>query len=89
VTVSLTPRQVQVLALICAGKPSRVIAEEIGVTDRNVKEHTRNLRRIAGVSRRWELVGWAEQLDLQTALTRVNGDLSKTNPEKIEVESVR
>jgi DNA-binding CsgD family transcriptional regulator len=44
VAARLTPRELQVLDLIVAGKRSRRIASELGVSERTIEVHRRNLK---------------------------------------------
>jgi len=55
----LTPRQTEVLALLCAGKPNKLIARELGLAEYTVREHVSNLLAILKVSSRAEAVSVA------------------------------
>lgn len=57
----LTVRQAEVLDLIVLGLTNDGIARELGVKPRTVKAHVENLRRIAGVQRKRELIRWAHE----------------------------
>lgn len=50
----LTPRQIEVLAEICAGRPNREIAEYLGMSDDTVRAHATALFRRLGVRSRTE-----------------------------------
>lgn len=51
---SLTPRELQVLGLLATGARTRVIADDLGITEPTVKRHLTNLYRKLGVSNRVE-----------------------------------
>ena len=48
----LTPRQEEVLVLLGVGKPNKVIARELGMTEATVKVHVRQIMRKFGVDNR-------------------------------------
>jgi len=54
--MSLTPRQRQVMDLIVAGKRNKVIALELGVSQKTVEFHRANIMRKMGVDSATELV---------------------------------
>jgi len=54
--LALTSRQVDILALVCQGKRNKEIAYQLGLAERTVKSHIRELFLIFGVSNRTELV---------------------------------
>lgn len=55
----ITPREAQVLDLLTYGKTNKEIADALGVTDRTVSVHVRNLQEATGCANRTALVGWA------------------------------
>ena len=55
----LTPREVEVLRLIAAGKTDREIAGELFISVTTVSTHVRNLLNKANVANRTEAVGYA------------------------------
>jgi DNA-binding NarL/FixJ family response regulator len=60
--VALTPRQQDVLALLCQGKPNKVIAHALGMEESTVKVHVRHLMRKLGASNRTEVLLRAQDL---------------------------
>jgi len=60
----LTPREQDVLRLICAGLSNREIAERLTVTLNTVKKHTSNLYSKLGVRSRTQAIARAQALDL-------------------------
>ena len=60
----LTPRERQVFERVVAGKPNKVIADEIGIAERTVKLHRAQLMAKVGADSPAELGGLAEQLRL-------------------------
>lgn len=55
----LSPREVEVLWLLCTGMSVEQISAELYLSTNTVKTHIRNLRGKLGVSSRAEAVGWA------------------------------
>jgi DNA-binding CsgD family transcriptional regulator len=53
---SLTPRQLEVLDLMCNGLTNAQIGERLGISARTVESHTRHLLQRTGTRRRVELV---------------------------------
>ncbi len=53
---SLTAREQEVLAMLATGARTRVIAEQLGITEPTVKRHLTNIYRKLGVSNRVEAV---------------------------------
>ncbi len=60
----LTPREREVLQLICAGHSNQVIAEKLVVTVATVKKHAGNILGKLGVSSRAQAIVKARQLGL-------------------------
>lgn len=63
---SLTARQIDVLRLLAAGKPNKLIARELGLSEGTVKIHLSTIFRVLDVNNRTEavLAAQAMQLDL-------------------------
>lgn len=59
---SLTPRQLQVLRSLAQGKPNKVIARDLDVSENTVKAHLKAVFRILGARNRTEAVTRATQL---------------------------
>jgi NarL family two-component system response regulator LiaR len=55
----LTPRESEVLALIARGQPNKVIARELGVSEKTVKTHVSNLLGKLGVTDRTQAALYA------------------------------
>jgi DNA-binding CsgD family transcriptional regulator len=67
-TPNLTPRQVECLVRIEAGKTSAQIAADFGISKRTVDEHVRDACRKLGVKRRPEAVAKSIRLGLIPAV---------------------
>ena len=52
----ITPRELEVIGLICEGKSNREIAEALFISEQTVKDHNHNIFRKTGVSNRVQLV---------------------------------
>lgn len=61
---TLTPREVEVLALLCTGASNRAIADQLVVTERTVKSHVTNILSKMGVTSRAQAVARAHTLHL-------------------------
>ena len=61
----LTPRQMDVLRCVIQGKPNKVIARELGVTESTVKVHLSSVLRAFGAHNRTEAVYGAAKLGLR------------------------
>lgn len=57
----LTPRQVEVLAELCAGRPNRDIADQLGMSENTVRAHVSAIFRQLGVRSRTEAVLMAKR----------------------------
>ena len=62
--LGLTPRQLDVLRLIAAGKPNKLICDELGLAERTVKAHVTEVLRALGVSSRTQAALAAARLGL-------------------------
>ncbi len=63
-TRGLTERQLQVLALLAEGKPNKVIARTLDITEGTVKIHLAAIFQTLGVRNRTEAVIAAQEMDL-------------------------
>jgi LuxR family maltose regulon positive regulatory protein len=61
---SLTPRELEVLALIALGDPNQAIAEKLVITLSAVKKHTGNIFHKLNVKNRTQALIRARQLSL-------------------------
>lgn len=62
--VSLTPRQLEVLALLAEGYPNKRICQELSLTDHTVKTHLKSLYSALGVHNRTECANLARSMGL-------------------------
>ena len=62
--IHLTMRQREVLLLLCAGLPNKLIGRQLGLSDATVKCHVASVLRSLNVSTRLEAVAVAFQLGL-------------------------
>ncbi len=60
----LTPRQLEVLALLCEGLPNKLIARRLNISGATVKVHIGNILRELGVASRLQAVVAARRLGL-------------------------
>lgn len=63
-TVHLTPRQLDVLRLLCTGKPNKVIGRKLGIAGATVKVHVSCILRMLKVDSRLQAVLKAHALGL-------------------------
>jgi two-component system response regulator FixJ len=78
---ALSPREREVLGLAMDGKPSKLIAYELGISPRTVEIHRTRLMTRLGVSRLAEaarLMVWAEMASFRTDGPQVTGAASRT-----------
>ncbi len=59
---ALTPRESEILTLICAGHTNAAIAAELFLSINSIKTHIRGLYRKIGVTRRSQAVAWGLHL---------------------------
>ncbi|NNE21889.1 MAG: response regulator transcription factor [Rhizobiales bacterium] len=64
----LTSKQNQVMQLVCQGKPNKVIAQALGMTEATVKVHVRQIMQKLSVSNRTQIVIRAMKEGLVTAV---------------------
>lgn len=57
--MTITTRQRDVLALLAHGQTTKQMAQLLGIGERTVGTHVRDLQRRAGVHTRAGIVGWA------------------------------
>jgi two-component system, NarL family, nitrate/nitrite response regulator NarL len=55
----LSRREIQVLRLVAEGRPNKVIARELGITEQTVKFHMNNVFRKLSLTNRTEAARWA------------------------------
>ena len=55
----LTPRELEVLRLVATGKPNKVIASELGLSEKTIDRHLSNIFGKLGVSSRTAAAAWA------------------------------
>jgi DNA-binding NarL/FixJ family response regulator len=60
----LTPREIEVLRLIAAGKTNRAIAEELGISEKTVARHVSNIFTKLDLSSRAAATAYAYEHDL-------------------------
>jgi DNA-binding NarL/FixJ family response regulator len=58
-TAELTPRELEVLRLVGAGKPNKEIAAELGISERTARTHVSNILRKLGLGSRTQAALWA------------------------------
>jgi DNA-binding NarL/FixJ family response regulator len=58
-TGELTPREVEVLRLVGAGRSNKEIAAELGISERTARTHVSNILRKLGLSSRTQAALWA------------------------------
>ena len=68
---ALTPRQITVLSLLANGKPNKIIARELGISEATVKFHVTAVIRKLGVSTRAEAIAAFRQ-----QLPHISGSMS-------------
>ena len=57
----LSAREHEILALVAAGHPNKIIAQRLGITERTVKAHLTSIYRRIGVSDRVQAALWAHE----------------------------
>jgi DNA-binding NarL/FixJ family response regulator len=65
VDAGLTPRQVEVLARVIEGKPNKIIAGELGLTEATVKAHVTAVFKALNVSNRTQAARAAERIGIK------------------------
>ena len=62
--IHLTPRQMEVLALLCEGLPNKLICRRLNISAGTVKVHISSILRELGVGSRLQAVVWARRRGL-------------------------
>ena len=62
--VALTPRELQVLALVARGDPNRAIGERLGITERTARTHVSNILAKLGLASRTQAALYAVERGL-------------------------
>lgn len=57
--IPLTPRETEVLRLVCGGATNKKISDQLGISTETVKEHVQHVLRKLGVSDRTQAAVWA------------------------------
>jgi DNA-binding NarL/FixJ family response regulator len=60
----LSPRELEVLALVAEGMPNKLIARRLGITERTVKAHLTSVYGTIGVTDRTQAALWARERGL-------------------------
>jgi DNA-binding NarL/FixJ family response regulator len=66
----VSPREREVLSLLVAGLPNKLIAHRLGISEKTVKSHLTNVFRAIGVSDRVQAILWVERHGLRNELER-------------------
>lgn len=67
---SLSPREREVLGLLLEGMPNKLIARQLGISEKTVKSHLTSVFRAIGVTDRVQAILWAERQGLRGNLSR-------------------
>ena len=67
--VGLSPREADVLALVCSGYSARHAGERLGISESTVVSHVTHIYRKVGVSNRQQLVARVAQLEAESSAT--------------------
>ena len=70
---TLTPRELEILQLIIAGKSNKKIAGEIGISAKTVEFHLDNMYKKIGVRTRLMAGAWAIRQGLSIETERISG----------------
>jgi DNA-binding NarL/FixJ family response regulator len=63
-TVDLSPREREVLALVAEGLPNKLIARQLGISEKTVKAHLTSVFAQIGVTDRTQAALWAQRQEL-------------------------
>lgn len=69
----LTPRQLEVLAMLCEGLPNKLIARRLNISNGTVKVHIVHILRVFKVSSRLQAVLVARQLGFVAKIGHLDG----------------
>ena len=61
----ISPREREVLALLLDGRPNKLIARQLGISEKTVKAHLTSIFRAIGVADRVQAILWAERQGLR------------------------
>ena len=61
----ISPREREVLALLLDGRPNKLIARQLGISEKTVKAHLTSVFRAIGVTDRVQAILWAERQGLR------------------------
>lgn len=75
----LTPRQLEVLALLCEGLPNKLIARRLDISSATVKIHVGHILRVLNVSSRLQAVIAARSLGLMPGSSGVDPERRETH----------
>jgi DNA-binding NarL/FixJ family response regulator len=64
----ISPREREVLALLIDGKPNKLIARRLGISEKTVKSHLTSIFRQIGVTDRVQAILWVERNGLRSDL---------------------
>jgi DNA-binding NarL/FixJ family response regulator len=76
----LTPREAQVLSLVCQGHANKHVALTLSVSEETVKFHLSNVYRKLGVSNRTEASLWAHRLGFRPQEEQARPAATETDP---------
>ena len=62
--MDLTPREIEILQLVLAGRTNKAIAAELGITEKTVEFHLDNIYNKVGVRTRVMVGIWALRQDI-------------------------
>jgi DNA-binding NarL/FixJ family response regulator len=62
-SADLSPRERDVLRLVAQGRPNKLIARELGISEKTVKAHLTSIFQRIGVTDRTQAALWAQRHD--------------------------
>lgn len=66
----LSERELEVLALVAAGRPNKIVARELAISEKTVKAHLTNIFQRIGVTDRTQAALWATEHGIRTSTGR-------------------
>ena len=72
----LTPREEEVAAKIASGTPSKIIADEMGITEDTLKQHVTHIYNKVGCDNRAGLTEWWMRREFESTLQDLRSQLS-------------